>query len=48
MPQAYGEVYNIGADHAYTVLELAESRTDQPVVDARDRAEAELGGVVGG
>jgi UDP-glucose 4-epimerase len=24
MPQAYGEVFNIGADHAYTVLELAK------------------------
>ena len=24
MPQAYGEVYNVGADHAYTVLELAQ------------------------
>lgn len=24
MPQAYGEVYNLGADHPYTVLELAE------------------------
>ena len=24
MPQTYGEVYNLGADHPYTILELAE------------------------
>jgi UDP-glucose 4-epimerase len=32
MPQAYGEVYNIGADHVYTVLELANLVQD--VMDA--------------